>query len=249
MATASEAQDKTVTGYPAQSSHVVAGYPAGTSYPYAAPPPPRPYSNTFQPFGVTQPRRAERTILCRLIIAMAVVLSIFSVIFFLTWLILKPHLPEFRVDSATVSPLNATQSELTATWNFTLFSRNPNSKLSIYYDRLQASVHYDDDLRIGTTTLPPFSLKKKNDTRLSFEVGAVSEYVGQEAVNEILDGKARGSVKFGVRLLAWVRFRSGFWRMRPHLLRVDCSPLEFGFGRNSVTGTLKGQSTACEVYL
>lgn len=68
-------------------------------------------------------------------------------------------------------------------------------------------------------------------------------------MKEILDGRARGSVKFEVRLLAWVRFRSGLWRMRPHLLQVVCDPVEFGFARNSESGTLKGQSMACEVDL
>ncbi|KAB2616231.1 protein YLS9-like [Pyrus ussuriensis x Pyrus communis] len=48
------------------------------------------------------------------------VFTIMSIVFFISWL----------VESATVSPLNATGFELIAIWDFTLFAANPNHKLT-----------------------------------------------------------------------------------------------------------------------
>ncbi|KAJ7976208.1 Late embryogenesis abundant (LEA) hydroxyproline-rich glycoprotein family [Quillaja saponaria] len=242
-------RDKTVTGYPAQPGQVAAGYPHGSGYPYAIPPPPT-YSTTYQPGPTRYYQRIDGpSLLCRLITAASVVFAIIGLIFFITWLVLKPHLPEFRVDSASVSSLNATGTELTATWDFTLFVRNPNHKLRINYDSVEATVLYGDDVRLATSRLPPFLQETKNETRVQFQLAARSEYVGEDVVKRVSGERAHGSVNFGVTVYAWIRFRSGIWRMRQHLLKVYCDPVSMGFSPNNATGTLLGQSRSCEVDL
>ncbi|KAB2627711.1 protein YLS9-like [Pyrus ussuriensis x Pyrus communis] len=58
------------------------------------------------------------------------VFTIMSIIFFISWLAFLPQLPKFQIESANVSLLNATGSELTAIWDFTLLIANPNHKLN-----------------------------------------------------------------------------------------------------------------------
>jgi hypothetical protein len=247
-------EDKTVTGYPAQSSQVAAGYPAGTAYAYVAP---RPTSYTAQTYGPGPAhnnnyyqRRTRPSFLCRLIIIASAVFAIMGIVFFIAWLILKPRLPEFRVDSASVSQLNVTSSsELTATWNFTLFVRNPNTKLNLYYDRLQASVSYGRDDILSMTSLQPFFQPKRNETRVLVRFSVVDEYVREKVATRISDEKAIGSVGFRVRVIALVKFRSGIWWTRQRLLRVYCDRVQIGFGSNNGTGSLTGQSVPCEVDL
>jgi hypothetical protein len=250
--TTSGSHDKTVIGYPAQSSQVAAGYPAApTAYPYAVKPPSytRLYQRRVGPTG----SRSVSSFFCRLIMAAAALFAILGVVFFITWLVLKPQLPEFRVDSASVSPLNLTGSELTATWNLTLLVRNPNTKLRIYYESVEASLVYGngpDGLLLGTTTLAPFFQGKKNETRIRVGLSVVGEYVGEDVVTKISGERARGSVGFGVRVFAWVRFRTGsWWRSRQCLLRVYCDQVQIGFGANNGSGSLTGQPGACEVDL
>ncbi|KAB2607932.1 protein YLS9-like [Pyrus ussuriensis x Pyrus communis] len=256
-ASSSQGQDKTVTGYPAPPAQFAAGYPAAAPYPYAAPPPhpnrnnyhptapPPPYYNP-QPNG---PFRRKPTVLCRIIIAAVALFAVMSIISFISWLVLRPQLPEFRVESASVSPLNATSSELTATWDFTLLAANPNHKLTIFYDRLTASPVYGR-VPLTTAAVPPFVSAKRNQTRVNFKLATVGEYVGDNVARGIADGKDRGSVRFGVWVAAWVRFKSGVFQSRSRLLQVYCNRVEFtGFARNNGTGTLTGQSSPCEVEL
>lgn len=247
--TTSGAHDKTVIGYPAQTSQVAAGYPAApTAYPYAVQPPS--YTRFYQrPVGPTGSRSGS-SFLCRLIMAAAALFAIIGVVFFITWLVLKPRLPEFQVDSASVSPLNLTGSELTATWNLTLLVRNPNTKLRIYYDSVKASLVYGNGQVLGTTPLAPFFQGKKNETRIRVELSAVDEYVSEDVVTKISGERARGSVGFEVSVFASVMFRTGsWWRSRQCLLRVYCDQVQIGFGTNNGSGSLTGQPGTCEVDL
>ncbi|TQD78097.1 hypothetical protein C1H46_036369 [Malus baccata] len=53
---------------------------------------------------------------------------------------INPQGPQFRLESATVPQLNINGSELTATWDMTIVAVNPNHKLSMSFDSLQATV-------------------------------------------------------------------------------------------------------------
>lgn len=247
--TTSGAPHKTVIGYPAQSSQVAAGYPAaGTAYPYAAPPPPS-YSQAYRPV-VSPTGSISPSFLRRMIVAGAAIFAIIGLLFFIAWIVFRPRLPEFRVESASVSQLNMTRSELTATWNLTLFVRNRNTKLNIYYDRVQALVIYGDGSQLGEIPLPPFYQAKKNETWVQFAVGVVDEYVGEGVVTKIAGERTGGSVGFGVTVFAWVKFTTGsWWRTRYSLLRVYCDRVKFGLTPNTGSGSMSGQPRACEVEL
>lgn len=248
-ATTPGAPDKTVIGYPALSNHVAAGYPAARTAYQCAVPPPSSYPQAYRTVG---PRHSgsRPSFLCRLIAAATVLFAILGLIFLITWLVLKPRLPEFRVDSVSASLLNTTRSQLTAAWNITLVVRNPNTKLNIYYDRLQASVVYRDGSLISTMPLPPFFQPKRNETRVRFQLGVVGQYVGEEVATEISDERAGGSVGFGVTVFAWMRFRTGsWWRTSQCLLRVYCDRVQIGFDPSKASGSLTSQPGSCEVDL
>ncbi|KAG6693804.1 hypothetical protein I3842_09G019900 [Carya illinoinensis] len=219
-ATTTGAPDKMVIGYPALSNHVAAGYPApGTAYPYAVPPP----SSYPQAYRTVGPRhsRSQPSFLCRLIAAATVLFAILGLLFLITWLVLKPRLPVFRVDS-----------------------------LSIYYDRVQASVFYKDGSLISTMPLPPFFQPKRNETRVRFQLGVVGQYVGEYVATEISDERAGGSVGFGVRVLAWMRFRTrSWWRTSQCLLRVYCDRIQIGVDPSKASRSLTSQPGSCEVEL
>lgn len=246
MASASTgAPEKTVTGYPAQSSQVAAGYPA---YAYVAPPPS--YGPGLGPNPVQDYYRRRNTFVCRVIAFGSVVFATMGLIFLIAWLVLKPRMPEFRVDSASVSELNLTQSALSADWNFTLFVRNPNTKLSVYYDRLEASVFYHGGRDgLSTTPLQPFSQPKGDQTRVPVRFEVMSEYVGEDVAAGISNEKSTGSVGFRLRVFALVKFRSGFWWTRERLLRVYCDGVQIGVDPKNGTGSLMGLPGACEVDL
>ncbi|XP_058003762.1 NDR1/HIN1-like protein 1 [Hevea brasiliensis] len=182
MASSREPQhNKTVTGNPAFPNHIATGYPAAAAsttttndaYAYSFRQPPT-TSYVYRPVGSTSYNYPIRpTLLHRVYFSSIVALKIMALSLLHCYLVFKPRPPELRVDSAFVSRLNLTQSELTATWIFDLVVNNPNHELVINYDRLQASVLYGDGLGLATTQLPPFFQDSNNESTIKFQLAGV----------------------------------------------------------------------------
>ncbi|KAL6270230.1 hypothetical protein ACE6H2_027141 [Prunus campanulata] len=159
--------------------------------------------------------------------------------------------PEFRLHSATMSLPNTSASEFTATWEVTVVAFNPNHKVNISYDSLQATIFYvtdpfEDAVLLATKPVPPPSfLTTKAQTTHRFRVETVSAYVGDEVAREISEGRARGGVTFGLKMLGWYRYTS--CNTSPRMFEA-CYQVEFGFSPGNWTGELTraGQSIACE---
>lgn len=254
-----ENQSRPATGYPASAyPHPPpppntypnsAAATAATAYPYAAPPPPHPtyyYPNNNphypQPYPdprATFARRLFVILIASFLIALTVALAL--------WLILRPRLPDFRVDSLALSNLNLSSSSITANWaiNFTVV--NPNKKITFYYDQVQAAVYYND-VSLSETTVPPFVQPTRNQTPVRATFAAAGAYVDKSVVEGI--NGSRGSVNFNVRVLARVRLKAGWWRARQRLLRVYCGDLAVGMNSSSSAGgTLVGGPKECRVAL
>uniref|UniRef100_A0A1D1ZK44 Uncharacterized protein At1g08160 n=1 Tax=Anthurium amnicola TaxID=1678845 RepID=A0A1D1ZK44_9ARAE len=243
-----------VTGYPAAAQPSSAH---GTAYPYpahpyyAAPPPPAapglyggPSVAAPGPYGRSN---SSAAFLRRLIIIGISVLLLVGFATFILWLVLRPHLPEFAVTSASVSSFRLSAStQLSADFNLTLSVRNRNKKMGIFYDRVQAAVFYRQD-PIAGTSLPPFYQGKGDSTVLPARLAAVAEYVDPDLTK---DRAVAGAVDFDVKVMAWVRFRAGVWRTRRHVMRVFCGDVRIGFSNSTaVVGSLVGQPKRCQVDL
>lgn len=240
MATSAEAnKPEPVTGYP-------------VTYAYGAPPPapsqPQVAPTNQSPFRLNS---LWSRLLCRLIIVFIVIISIVAVASFITWLILNPEFPEFRVDSASISQLNTTaaNSTMTATWHLSLRVGNPNKKLALVYNTLEATVLYGE-WELDSTLVPPFSQEKGNKTGLHFQAGLLNEYVGESVASGIERERARGEVEFGVGVYGWVRFKAGWWSMRWRFMNVYCNGVKIGVSNDGGTaGDLVGQVRPCRVEM
>ena len=239
---ASPAHDKPATGYPLPQSTPAAGYPGGATYCAV---PPSSYSTYYQQqptptalYNPPQPRPFTSTFLCRFLTGVAAVFTLMALIAFIAWLILKPRSPEIRVVSASVTSLNTTGYDLTAQWDITLVVTNPNHKLTLYYDDVSAGVFYGNYRVLASTRYPPLLQDTGTESTVRVRFAAVDEFVGEGVAKGIAGDRVRGFVRFGVRLSAWVRFKSGIVKSRYHLLEAVCYPLNFDFSPNNGTGTL-----------
>ncbi|KAL3610948.1 hypothetical protein D5086_001968 [Populus alba] len=237
------------TGYPVVPNGTYqAPPPAGSAYPYQAPPPHQPtYPYTY---NTNQTYPNQRAIfLRRLIIALIIFTGILFTILFICWLVIRPHFPEFRVTSLSISNFNVSSSSstVTGTWNARYQVSNPNKKMKISYNEIQTSIFYKSEV-LSRTRIPPFRQGKRNVTDIDVEYGATSSYIGQRTVSQINSDEGRGLVSFNLRIVADAGFKAeGFWTRR-RLLRVYCNDVAVGISRNGRSGNLTGGAMRCSVY-
>ncbi|XP_038900422.1 uncharacterized protein At1g08160 [Benincasa hispida] len=238
-----------VTGYPAYPNGRPPpsnSQPHGQAYPYAAPPYsyPTQYAN---PYDSTH-QNARLSFLRALIAGIIVVFIITAVILFIIWLVLRPQLPEFRVDSFQVTNFSTASQSLSASWfiGFSVF--NPNKKMTVSYDFIESTVFYNNEF-LSQTRVPPFTQDKRTQSVVNASLSSLTAYIEASTVNKINDDRRRGTVKFNVGVSAGVRFRAGWWKTRRRLLRVLCEDLAVGLSssNSSGSGKLIRESRACRV--
>ncbi|KAL0437061.1 UNVERIFIED_CONTAM: NDR1/HIN1-like protein 10 [Sesamum radiatum] len=254
-----EDPNRPVTGYPAPNSHHPNGYsgnppPSGAAYPYVAAPPPNAYynyqNNPYYPQGYQYDADSVRRATClRRIFAFVIgLVVIFGTITFIVWLVLRPQLPEFRVDSFSMSNFSLGNNSLVSfTSEVRLTARNPNKKMTLAYDHIDAVIFYKSDL-LSQTTMPPFSQDTKNETSLTANFAAAGSFVDKSVVDGINGERGKnGNVNFNLRMLSRVRFESKAWRTRRRFLKVFCGDLFVGIPANGRSGALTGGPKQCRV--
>ncbi|KNA24721.1 hypothetical protein SOVF_012600 [Spinacia oleracea] len=240
-------------------SRPATGYPAPPQNGYPPPPPPQqsnyyypnhnpnPYNyNAPQAYYPAAPPRA--TFFRRFFAALIALFIIFGVILLIVWLVLRPRIPSFTVDSVALSSLNVSSSpsQISGTWSLHFSVSNPNHKLRVYYDEIEARLYYRSSL-LTRNQLAPFDQDTKNITTMDAKLVASSAYIESELVNRIKGDRSTGMVNFDVQVLALVRFKAGGWRARRRILRVFCDNLSVSFSSNSTMGTLSGGPKRCSV--
>ncbi|KAF5179498.1 Late embryogenesis abundant (LEA) hydroxyproline-rich glycoprotein family [Thalictrum thalictroides] len=230
----------------AHPSHNPSAYPAAQStdhtntyigYPYTAPPP-NPNLYPARSYGFNHA-------LCRLVIFLISALIIFCTLSFITWLILHPQLPEFRVDSATIPPLNNSTSAMPPYWEIGFSVNNTNRKMNIQYEPIVSSLFYGEDQLLCETTLLPFEQEKRTEMLLWSRFNGVDN---EKVLDIISDDQKRGMVSLNVALLGWIRFKAGAWKTRYNLMRVICMDVRIGFNSSTGVGNyLGGSSERCKV--
>ncbi|KAI3704180.1 hypothetical protein L1987_74395 [Smallanthus sonchifolius] len=241
--------DRPVTGYPAPPTSN--GYPTTTAYPYAAQPQHNhaAYFNVSTNLHYSNPyiNQQRATFLHRIFAVFIGCVIIIGTIVFITWLVLRPQAPQFRIETLTLTNFNVTSNSLiSGNWDARFIVRNPNSKITLCYDHVEAAIFYKSD-SIAETAVPPFVQGKKNETAVRATFASMSAYVGDR--NDINSERARGTVDFNLRMVARVRFKAGAWWARRRILRIYCPNVSVGVSANSSSGSLTGGSKQCRVGL
>ncbi|XP_076924064.1 NDR1/HIN1-like protein 1 [Bidens hawaiensis] len=238
----------------ADPTRPVIGYPAppasnGTAY-AAHPtqnPPPTYFNVSSNPYYSNHPAaNQQRVTFLRRLFAVIIGFIIIGTILFIMWLVLRPQLPQFRVETLTLDKFNVSNSMVSGNWDARFTVRNPNSKINLYYTHVEAAVFYKMD-SIAETSVPPFDQGKKNETGVRATFASVSAYV--DDWDGISNERGRGSVEFNLKMVARVKFKAGAWWDRRRIVRVYCPNLLVGVSENSLNGTLTGGPRQCRVGL
>ncbi|KAK4784909.1 hypothetical protein SAY86_001598 [Trapa natans] len=221
------------TGYPVPPSGAYTnGYPpavSNTAYTYAAPQ----YSN-YQYHGQLQQQYPRRSAFMRYFLVVVIAFFIITgCIFFIVWLVFRPRIPEFSVQSVKVSNFSVVDTmHVSGTWQVGLLLVNPNKKMKISYGTINAELYYNSEF-ITLTLIPPLDQDTRNQTALDALFSADNAYVQPRAVSDLNSDRAKGNVAFQIKGEARIRFSSGWWRVRRRELRFWCVDLAVGLSSSS----------------
>ncbi|KAI3957979.1 hypothetical protein MKW98_020621 [Papaver atlanticum] len=139
----------------------------------------------------------------------------------IVWLILRPinHL-KFNVTDASLTQFNITGNDmLHYDLAVDLNLRNPNKKIGVYYDQIEARAFYDGR-RFDSVMLTPFYQGHKNTTILRpvFKGQRLLPNVQGEYNKDMVDGKFNVEVKLYLKM----RFKAGVVKTTKFKPRVKC---------------------------
>ncbi|XP_057770742.1 NDR1/HIN1-like protein 10 [Salvia miltiorrhiza] len=171
---------------------------------------------------------------------------IFGTATFIVWLILRPQLPEFRVDSLSISNFTLGNDLLISfTSEIKLTAKNPNKKMKLGYDHIETAIYYQS-YSLSETTVAPFYQGTKNETSLTVRFAAAGSFLEKVAVDEITGERGKNdNVNFNLRMLSRVRFEAKVWRTRRRFLKVFCGDLVLGLPTSGRSEVLTGGPRQC----
>ena len=186
-------------------------------------------------------------ILWKILVALIVLVGLAVLIF---WLVVQPRSFKFHVTEADLTQFDYYTNNNTLHYNMVLnfTARNPNKKLSIYYDKVEALAFYED-VRFANydviTHMNSFRQYKKSSSPMSAVfTGQQVLMLNNEQVSELNQDKNAGVYDIYVKLYFRIRFRLGDVISNDYKPKVKCH-LKVPFSKNG-TFTLF-QTTKCDV--
>ncbi|KAL0555288.1 hypothetical protein IC582_009231 [Cucumis melo] len=140
------------------------------------------------------------------------------------WLVFITHKIKFNVTDATLTQFNFTNNDTQLQYNLGIYFtiRNPNERVGIYYDTIEATAMYKDQ-NFDTRLLTPFYQTPKTTSLLRgrFE-GQRAVVIGNNKVSELKSEKLAGVYSVDVKFRLSLRLKFGIYkivRVRP---KVEC---------------------------
>jgi hypothetical protein len=191
-------------------------------------------------------RRGCRRLLCALLALAAIV----GVVALIVYLVLRPTHPRFYLQDATLRQLALANGTLSTALQVTLASRNPNGRVGVYYDRLDAYAAYKYQQVTPAAALPP-AYQGHGDVDVWSPVLAGSgvpfaPYLAAALAEDV----AAGYLVLQLRIDGRVRWKVGSWVSGRYHIFVRCPAFFVRSGGNGVAGAsgLKFQTaTYCRV--
>ncbi|KAK9921435.1 hypothetical protein M0R45_029944 [Rubus argutus] len=158
--------------------------------------------------------------------------------FLVFWLIVRPTRVKFHVTDVKLSQFNFSTDSKPSTITSLSTSpipRNPNKKIGVYYDRIEATALYEGQ-RLSTVPLTPFYQGYKNQqTFLNPVFKGQQLIVGSNLLEEFNQQKSAGVYEIEMKIYLRIRFKLGRIKTGKFKPRIECDlniPLNNG---NSVS--------------
>lgn len=165
---------------------------------------------------------------------------ILLLIVLIVWAILQPHKPRFILQDATIFNFNVSAPNiLSSSIQVTIYSRNPNSKIGIYYTKAEVYATYRSQQISYYTVIPPVYQGHKDVNVWSpFLYGnnvPIAPYNGVALSQD----QSSGAVWLMIKMDGRIKWKVGTLTTGRYHLHVTC-PAYITFGNKGNSGILVG---------
>lgn len=186
-------------------------------------------------------------IICNILIGVAVCLGIVALIL---WFVLRPNVVKFQVTEANLTRFELDPQNHNLHYNLSLnFAiRNPNTRLGIHYDQLEARGYYGVQ-RFAAVNMTSFYQGYENTTVVGTDLnGQNLVLLGAGGRRDFREDQKSGIYRIDVKLRFKIRFNFGFfnsWAVKPN---IKCH-LKVPLSTSSSDGGFQFHPTKCHVDL
>ncbi|GMY07625.1 NDR1/HIN1-like protein 26 [Fagus crenata] len=166
------------------------------------------------------------------------------------WLILRPTKPAFSLKETDIYQLNLSGTHLlNSSIQLTLFAKNPNQKVGIYYDVLQVYATYKGQQITTYTSLPPFYQDHGDSNLLSASLVGTGLPVAQSFGYEVGRDQTAGKLVLNMKVNGRLRWKVGTWVSGKYRFNVNCVAV-LAFGPTIPSGPLSSrQGSQCSTTI
>lgn len=159
----------------------------------------------------------------KLFYALSTFLLFILTLVILVWLILRPTKPHFYLKETDIYQLNLSGPHLlNSSIQITLISKNPNKRVGVFYDQLQAYASYKGQQITVHASLPPFYQGHEDRNLLTASLLGDSVPVALSFGYEVGRDQLSGKLLLGVKLNGRLRWKVGTWVSGRYAFNVDC---------------------------
>ncbi|KAG6425854.1 hypothetical protein SASPL_110059 [Salvia splendens] len=210
--------------------------------------------NTSRPAYRPQPppkRGHRRSCLCSCClwstIAILLILLLAAIAGAAIYVLYRPQRPSFAVNSLQLSRFNLTDNSIASSFNLSVTARNPNKKLTFFYDSI-AVKFISGDLDIADGSFPGFTHGRRNVTTLKSVVSSSKNQIADGADTTQLKSSLKNrSLPLKIQLDTKVKVKIGGIKTKNLRIRVTCDGIKISIPNGKTAKSATTSHVKCKV--
>ncbi|RAL51491.1 unnamed protein product [Cuscuta campestris] len=160
--------------------------------------------------------------------ALLALILLLGLVILIIWLSVHPRKFHYSIEHAVISKYNLTNNRLNSNFYMVLRAENPNRRMSMYYDRIDVTVLYEDQ-KLSINNVHPFYQPRRNITHLDMYLVAKDATVYGAVARDLgMHQASGGALSLDVKIKAKIRQKVGVFKIH-RKLKIFCGKVNVPF--------------------
>ncbi|KAK6148723.1 hypothetical protein DH2020_016248 [Rehmannia glutinosa] len=160
----------------------------------------------------------------------------------------RPHRPSFSVNTLQLSRFNLTDTHLTSAFNFSLTARNPNKRITFFYDQISVKILSAGDVDIGDGSFPGFTHGRKNVTTLRAVISSSNNPFPEGTdISQLKSSLRSRNLPLKIQLDTKVKVKLGKIETKKLKIRVTCDGIRISIPTGKTATLATTSNVKCKV--